>query len=90
MNNLCDYGLPQLGAKFLDTVGEKPKPPKFAPATKCHRAIDLSCVRCDGDGRWAWIPGGGLRSAPLPPPTSDTLIPNLGMDLLSRKFTFEE
>ena len=22
-------------------------------------------MRCDGDGRWAWIPGGGLRSAPF-------------------------
>ena len=26
---------------------------------------------CLGDGTWAWIPGGGLRSAPFPPPTSD-------------------
>ena len=25
----------------------------------------MSRVRCDGDGRWAWIPGGGLRSAPF-------------------------
>ena len=30
-------------------------------------------MRCDGDGRWAWIPGGGLRSAPYPPPTSDLI-----------------
>ena len=33
----------------------------------------MSCVRCDGDGRWAWIPGRGLRCAPFPPPTSDQL-----------------
>ena len=25
----------------------------------------MSCVRCAGAGRWAWIPGGGLRSAPF-------------------------
>ena len=71
MKNLCDCGHLQLGAKFMEALGEQPKPPKFAPATKCHRAIDLSCVRCDGDGRWAWIPGGDLRSAPFPHPTSD-------------------
>ena len=71
MNNLCDCGLSQLGAKFLETRSEQENPPKFALATEIDRAIDLSCVRCDGDGRWAWIPGGGLRSAPFPPPTSD-------------------
>ena len=71
MKNLCDCGLLQLGAKFCDLGGEKENPPKFTPATKRHRAIDLSCVRCDGDGRRAWIPDGGLRSAPFPPPTSD-------------------
>ena len=35
------------------------------------RAIDLSCRACGaGAGCWAWIPGGGLRSAPV-------LTPNL-------------
>ena len=65
MKNLCDCGHLWLGAKFRERLGEKPKPPKFTPATKRHRAIDLSCVRCDGDGRWAWIPGGGLHPAPF-------------------------
>ena len=66
---------PGLGAKFRDSRGEPPKPPKFALATENYRAIDLSSRACDacsaGAGCWAWIPGGGLRSAPFPPPTSD-------------------
>ena len=48
------------------------KPPKFALATDNHCAIDLSCRACDacgaGAGCWAWIPGGGLRSAPFSTP----------------------
>ena len=65
----------KLGTDFRDTGGEEPKPPSFGLATKCHRAIDLSCRACDacgaGAGCWAWIPGGGLRSAPFSAPTSD-------------------
>ena len=35
-------------------------------ATERLRAIDLSCRACGaGAGRWAWIPGWGLRSAPV-------------------------
>ena len=65
MNNLCDCGLSQLGAKFLDTRNEKPKPPKFALATEIDRAIDLSCRACG-----AMAMGAGLGfpvgvSAPL-------------------------
>ena len=48
--------------------------PRFGLAAKKLRAIDLSCRACDacgaGAGCWAWIPGGGLRSAPFSPPTS--------------------
>ena len=66
---------PQLGPQNRDTRGEEEKRPKFALATKRFRAIDLSCRACDacgaGAGCWAWIPGGGLRCAPFPPPTSD-------------------
>ena len=29
----------------------------------------MSCV--SWRGRWAWFPGGGIRSAPFSPPTSD-------------------
>ena len=50
-------------------LGEQSKPPTFALATKRFRAIDLSCRACDacgaGAGCWAWIPGGGLRFAPV-------------------------
>ena len=65
MNNLCDCGLSQLGAKFLDMVGEQCKPPKFALATEIDRAIDLSCRACG-----AMAMGAGLGfpvgvSAPL-------------------------
>ena len=65
MNNLCDCGLSQLGAKFLDTRGEQENPPKFALATEIDRAIDLSCRACG-----AMAMGAGLGfpvgvSAPL-------------------------
>ena len=64
-----------LGTDFREPLGEQCKPPTFALATKRFRAIDLSCRACDacgaGVGCWAWIPGGGLRSAPCSPPTSD-------------------
>ena len=63
-----------LGTDFSWSHGEECKPPKIALDTECHRAIDLSCRACDacgaGAGCWAWIPGGGLRSAPF-------LTPNL-------------
>ena len=73
MNNLCDCGLSQLGAKFLDTVGEQCKPPKFALATEIDRAIDLSCRAC---GAMAMDAGLGFPvgvSAPL----RSVSIPNL-------------
>ena len=65
MNNLCNWGLSQLGAKFRDTLGEQSKPPKFALATEIDRAIDLSCRACG-----AMAMGAGLGfpvgvSAPL-------------------------
>ena len=79
---------------FRDTLGEKENPPKFALATECHRAIDLSCRACDACGAeagcWAWIPGGGFRSAPFSPPqppitdkTKLSLIGNLGVSAIS-------
>ena len=75
MNEMTPRTRPGLGTTFRDTGGEQSKPPQFALATKCHRAIDLLCRACDtcgpGAGCWAWIPDGGLRSAPFPPPTSD-------------------
>ena len=76
MNNLCDCGLSQLGAKFLDTVGEKCKPPKFALATEIDRAIDLSCRACDACGAMAMgaglgFPVGDSATLRFPPPTSD-------------------
>ena len=69
-------GHPELGASFREGGGEEWWRPTFALATKNpsrHWSVVscVRCVRCDGDGRWAWIPGGGLRSAPFPPPTSD-------------------
>ena len=58
-----------LGTDFFEPLGEKENRPSFALATKRFRAIDLSCRACDacgaGAGCWAWIPGGGLRSAPV-------------------------
>ena len=69
MNEITTTTRSQLRAQFRDTGGEQCKPPKFALATECHRAIDLSCRACDacgaGAGHWAWIPGGGVRSAPV-------------------------
>ena len=39
---------------------------KIGLTTERLRAIDLSCRECGaGAGRWAWIPGWGLRSAPV-------------------------
>ena len=52
-------------------VGRGPDPnvklfSKIGLATERLRAIDLSCRACGaGAGRWAWIPGGGLRCAPV-------------------------
>jgi len=58
-----------LATGFREPLGEKCKPPSFGLATKRFRAIDPSCRACDacgaGAGCWAWIPGGGLRSAPV-------------------------
>ena len=40
--------------------------PEIGLATERLRAIDLSWRACGaGAGRWAWIPGWGLRSAPV-------------------------
>ena len=41
---------------------------KIILATKQDRAIDLSCRAVRVRGRWAWIPGGGIRSAPVNTP----------------------
>ena len=75
MNEMTPEARQKLGAFLRESSGAQESRPKFALATKCHRAIDLSCRACDacgaGAGCWAWIPGGGLRSAPFPPPTSD-------------------
>ena len=65
MNNLCNWGLSQLGAKIRDLLGEEENPPKFALATEIDRAIDLSCRACG-----AMAMGAGLGfpvgvSAPL-------------------------
>ena len=61
-----------LVAKIRDTVGEEENRPKFALATKCHRAIDLSCRVCGacgaGAGCWAWIPGRGTFGFHPQPP----------------------
>ena len=61
-----------LGTFFRDTGGETENWPQIALATEPFRAIDLSCRACDacgaGAGCWAWIPGGGLRSAPFSTP----------------------
>ena len=54
-----------LGTYFREDGGEQENMPQIALASDDDRAIDLSCVRCAGAGRWAWIPGGGLRSAPF-------------------------
>ena len=72
MNNLCDCGLSQLGAKFRDTLGEEPKPPKFALATEIDSAIDLSCRACGAMAMGAGLgfPVGvsaPLRFQPQPP-----------------------
>ena len=62
----------RLGTDLREPLGRECKPPTFAPPTKRFRAIDLSCRACDvcgaGAGCWAWIPGGGLRSAPVSTP----------------------
>ena len=69
MNEMTTTTRPRLGTDFRDTGGEQCKSPSFALATKRFRAIDLSCRACDacgaGAGCWAWIPGGGLRFAPV-------------------------
>ena len=53
-------------------VGAAENWPQIGLATEKFRAIDLSCRACDacgaGAGCWAWIPEGGLRSAPVSTP----------------------
>ena len=53
MNEMTLAARHNSGRTFRDTGGEKPKPPKFALATKCHRAVDLSCRACDACGAGA-------------------------------------
>ena len=57
-------------------LGEKPLTLQFTLAdillTSRSPLICRVVTRRDGDGRWAWIPGGGLRFAPFSPPTSDS------------------
>ena len=71
MNKNVSIFSPQLGTTFREGLGEKPKPPTFALATKRFRAIDLSCRACDacgaGAGCWAWIPGGGPHASVFTP-----------------------
>ena len=61
-----------LGTIFREAVGEPENRPQTGLATERFRAIDLSCRACDaygaGAGCWAWISGGGLRSAPFSTP----------------------
>ena len=77
MNEMTPEARLLLGKKFSDTHGEEENPPKFALATECHCAIDLSCRACDacgaGAGCWAWIFGGGLHSCFHPQPPIKTL-----------------
>ena len=72
MNKMMTEARQSLGTFFRDTGGETENWPRIAPATERFRAIDLSCRACDacgaGAGYWAWIPGGGLRSAPFSTP----------------------
>ena len=81
MNEMRTEARQKLGTFFWDSGGAPENWPQIALATERFRAIDLSCRACGalalGAGRWAWIPGGGLRSAPFPPPTSDLLVPML-------------
>ena len=69
MNEMKQNVLNGLGTEFREPHGEEPQRPPFALAAQKIRAIDLSCRACDacgaGAGCWAWIPGGGLRSAPV-------------------------
>ena len=62
-------------------LGEKPRTIQFTLAdillTSRSPLICRVVTRRDGDGRWAWIPGGGLRSASFSPPTSDKSHRNL-------------
>ena len=72
MNEMALTTRPQLGTFFRDMGGETENWPQIALATERFRAIDLSCRVCDacgaGAGCRAWIPGGGLRSAPFSTP----------------------
>ena len=67
MNEMALTTRPRLGTFFRDAGGAKENWPQIALATERFRAIDLSRRACDacgaGAGCWAWIPGGGLRSA---------------------------
>ena len=69
MNGKTPAARQKLGTDFREPRGEEGKPPTFALAAKRFRAIDLSRRTCDacgaGAGCWAWIPGGGLRFAPV-------------------------
>ena len=75
MNETMTEAHQKLGTFFRDTGGETENWLQIALATERFRAIELSCRACDacgaGAGCWAWIPGGGLRYAQFPPPTSD-------------------
>ena len=63
MNVLSPCTRHVLGTRDAKPGEQQENPPRFALASKCHRAIDLSCRACGaGAGCWAWIPGrGNLR-----------------------------
>ena len=53
MNEMTTRARKKLGAQNRETEEEKSKPRKFALATNCHRAIDLSCCARDACGALA-------------------------------------
>ena len=69
MNEMTTEARLGLETFFHEAGGGKENWPQIALATERFRAIDLSCRACDacgaGAGCWAWVPGGGLRSAPV-------------------------
>ena len=75
MNGITSLTQHCLGAQNREVLGEEPKPPKFALASKRSRAIDLSCRACDASGAMAMGAGLGFPAGDLilrfPPPTSD-------------------
>ena len=68
MNEMTTEARQKLGAQNCEALGERSKPPKFALATECHRAIDLSCRACDACGALALGAGLGFPVGHPQPP----------------------